>query len=62
VLTDTTLIAMLMIAAFLFGVLCYPIVRDVNAALARRWIRRRIAQDHEAWIERRKQYAREALR
>ena len=60
--SDTTIAVMLTVAALLFLGLGWPIGQEVRRVVVRRLLRRRIRQEHLAWVERRKQYAREVLR
>lgn len=53
---------MALIAALLSLFLAWELIKDINAKCARWWKARRLHRDHVAYVERGKQYAREALR
>lgn len=55
-------VLMAMLAAFLFGILCYPAVRELNATLACWWITRRNNRVLQFWERQRAERMREVLR
>lgn len=59
---DWTFYGMAMLAAFLFGVLCVPMGKEINCTLADWWIARRNQQRITQWEGQRAARMREGVR
>lgn len=62
VLTNTEAAGMLVFAAVLFVLLCWPMGKELHHDYVKRRLGKQIAREHRAYLRRHEQFAREAGR